>query len=138
MTGSTVIELNTATLQVIEKIHREVNAEFRFIDDLEWRGKEDEWSYPVLGAGDCEDFALEKRKRLVEQGLPRAAISMTIVYHKEFKSPHAILLVETNEGTVALDNPSNEIVCWDKAPYNYETRERPDGRWDRFDQSFWQ
>ena len=137
MTGPTAIELNTAVLQAIEKINCEVNAEIRFMEDPEWRGKEDEWSFPVLGRGDCEDFALEKRKRLVEAGLPRAAMSLAIVYHKKLMSPHLILLLETSDGTMVLDQLNNEVLCWDKVPYNYESRERMDGRWDRFDQSVW-
>lgn len=137
MTGPLLIASDMKTLKAMEKINREVNAEFLFTEDLEWRGKEDEWSYPVLGHGDCEDFALEKRRRLVELGLPRAALPLAIVYHKEFMSSHAVLLVETKGGTMVMDSLNDDMPCWDKAPYNYESRERPDSRWDRFDQSLW-
>lgn len=138
MAGSPVIELTPAAQEKLDKVNREVNAEFRITDDLEWRGKEEEWNYPSLGTGDCEDLALEKRRRLVKRGLPRAAMTMGIVFHKEFKCPHAILFVETNEGTIVLDTLQSEMVCWDKAPLNYESRERPDGRWDHFDQRLWE
>lgn len=138
MAGESVIELNVRILQALTKTNREVNAEIRFADDPEWQGNEEEWSYPVSGHGDCEDFALEKRRRLVAWGLPRASMSMAVVYHKAFMCPHALLLVETTAGTLALDNLDSAIHCWDKAPYNYESRERPDGQWDRFDQSLWQ
>lgn len=138
MTGRSLVELNARMLQALIRTNREVNAGIRFADDLEWQGYEEEWSYPVTGSGDCEDFALEKRRRLVAWGLPRASMSMAVVYHKTFMCPHALLLVETTAGTLALDNLDSAIRCWDKAPYNYESRERVDGQWDRFDQSGWQ
>ncbi|MBK4737601.1 transglutaminase-like cysteine peptidase [Noviherbaspirillum pedocola] len=138
MTGSAVMNLNPGSLRLLDNVNRQVNAEIRLTDDFEWRGKEEEWNYPVRGTGDCEDLALEKRKRLVARGLPRAAIRISVVFHKEFKCPHAVLLAETSKGTIVLDNLTNELLCWDKAPYNYASRERPDGLWEHFDQSFWE
>ncbi len=138
MTGAPVIELTSDAQAALDKVNRDVNAEFRLTDDLEWRGKEEEWNYPSLGTGDCEDLALEKRRRLVNLGVPRAAMTIGVVFHKKFKSPHAMLFVETNDGTIVLDSPQSDLLCWDKAPYNYESRERPDGQWDRFDQRLWE
>jgi predicted transglutaminase-like cysteine proteinase len=114
-----------------------VNAEIRLVPDQQWQGREDYWSFPLRGAGDCEDLALEKRRRLVELGLPRGAMTLAIVYHQNGWGPHVILLIETSAGTFALDNRRADVPCWNEVPYNYETRERPDGRWARFDQAYW-
>lgn len=39
------------------------------VSDLDNYGSEEVWAYPE-GSGDCEDYALEKRKRLSGAGLP--------------------------------------------------------------------
>jgi predicted transglutaminase-like cysteine proteinase len=74
---------------------------------------------------------------LVEFGLPRASMTMAIAHHKAKLSSHAVLLAETSDGTFVLDNMSDGIRCWSDAQLNYESRERPDGQWARFDQSKW-
>lgn len=137
MTGSDMLEWTEAARLALTDVNRTVNAEIRFMPDPEWQGYEDVWSYPLAGHGDCEDFALEKRRRLVESGLPRAAMTLAIVHHKTLFFPHVILLAETSAGTMVLDNLRDELACWDAVPFNYETRERPDGRWIRFDQGTW-
>ena len=37
--------------------------------DMEMWGREEVWSYPE-GIGDCEDYALEKRRQLMALGVP--------------------------------------------------------------------
>jgi len=69
--------------------------------------------------------------------LSRAAFTMAIVSHKKLLSMHAVLLAETTEGTFVLDNLTNDVLLWNQAPYNFEARERTDGKWTRFDQSYW-
>jgi predicted transglutaminase-like cysteine proteinase len=137
MTGPTILYWTAPVRQTVDRVNRAVNSEVVFVPDPEWQGEEEVWSYPVNGRGDCEDFALEKRRRLVEFGLPRASMTMAIAHHKAKLSSHAVLLLETTGGTLVLDNMSDEIGCWGRVQLNYESRERPDGRWSRFDQSFW-
>jgi hypothetical protein len=48
-----------------------------------------------------------------------------------------LLLIETTQGTYAMDRFSNEILLWYQLPYNFESREKADGKWERFDQSIW-
>ena len=47
------------------------------------------------------------------------------------------LLVETDAGTYVLNGPGSEVMLWFETPYNFEARERTDGRWERFDQRHW-
>jgi hypothetical protein len=47
------------------------------MSDREQFGKEDVWSLPATGRGDCEDFALMKRKLLIERGWPSSALLLT-------------------------------------------------------------
>jgi len=117
---------------LLRAVNAGVNADVRKDSDLACSGLEEKWSFPVAGWGDCEDFALEKRRRLVERGVSSAALTMAIVHHEVQFFPHAVLLAETSAGTIVLDDLVDDIVCWDAAPYRWERRERPDGRWERF------
>ncbi len=60
-------------------------------------------------SGDCEDYALAKRQRLLAAGLPRGALRLATA-----KLPtgelHAVLAVDTDRGTLVLDNLHPEIL----------------------------
>jgi predicted transglutaminase-like cysteine proteinase len=133
LTGEPVLDWTEELHAVLERVNAEVNAEIEFVSDPDNHGKEEVWSLPVDCRGDCEDFALEKRRRLTdEEGLPRAAFTMGIAFHEVQFFPHAILFAETSRGTWVLDNLHDELLCWDALPYRYTRRERPDGDWERF------
>jgi predicted transglutaminase-like cysteine proteinase len=113
-------------------VNRAVNAEIRRAPDPQLGGPEEFWSFPEAGVGDCEDLALEKRRRLVAAGVPGAALTCAIVLHEVKLFPHAILAAETTRGTWVLDDLHDDVPCWDAVPYLYLLRERPDGMRSRF------
>jgi len=47
------------------------------VTDLENWGVVERWSHPDDGYGDCEDYALLKRRMLIEAGWPREALLLT-------------------------------------------------------------
>lgn len=136
LAGEPVLQWNDEIRTVLSEVNRKVNAEIIFVPDWAFWGVEDRWSYPTAGRGDCEDFALEKRRRLVMEGVPSAALTLAIAHHVDDYYPHAVLLVETTAGTFVLDNRQDELQCWDSPPYRYERRERPDGQWTRFERGY--
>ena len=107
------------------------------LSDQDLFGQEEYWTYPTDGLGDCEDIAIFKREELVKRGIPRGAMTIAIAHHRAEMYAHAVLLVETTEGTFLLNSIVDDVCLWNEAPYNFEARERPDGRWERFDQSIW-
>lgn len=131
--GADTLVWTPALAALLASVNLAVNTEVRFMSDPDYWGMEEYWSYPEKGYGDCEDYALEKRCRLIAEGLPSAALTIAIVHHVEEFFPHAILLVETGAGTFALDNLHPEPMCWSDLPYRWERRERPDGQWTRFE-----
>lgn len=135
--GPDTVVADGAVATLLERINREVNAQVRFEPDLERSGEEDRWDYPCAGKGDCEDIALEKRRRLVAAGLPRGAFTMAIAHHRASFFSHAVLLAQTARGTFVLNGLGDALLCWDRVPFNFETREHPDGRWSRYDQRGW-
>lgn len=130
--GAPVLEWSQTTSTIVEAINIQVNQETERVSDWEFNGLDDVWDYPFNCRGDCEDIALEKRRRLVEAGVPSAALTMAIALHRTLSFPHAVLLIETSGGTLVLDDLDNAIRCWSATPYTITHRERPDGRWSRF------
>jgi predicted transglutaminase-like cysteine proteinase len=137
MSGVSVIDFTPKVLRLLSRVSFQVNHEIKCMSDKEQYSREEFWEYPHSGFGDCEDIALEKRARLVALGFPRGALRLAIGHHKKLLVAHALLLVETSRGTYVLDHPSNDVALWYLTPYNFETRERNDGQWERFDQGLW-
>ena len=132
LSGAPVLAWTEALHDELARLNATVNAEITLVSDPDNLGEEEVWSFPTDCRGDCEDFALEKRRRLTEAGHPSAAFTMAIAFHELELFPHAVLLAETTRGTWVLDNLHDPLMCWDALPYRYARRERPDGQWARF------
>lgn len=94
-----------------------VNRETRWQSDFEHYGQADYWTYPISGRGDCEDFALEKRRRLVAAGWPRRALRLVIL-HLRGRDPgdlHMVLVADTSAGKLVLDQHTDAILDLDHA-----------------------
>ena len=121
-TNSEPIRLSPNTWSMIEQVNGEVNSSIHEADDLEIYGVEERWEYPDSGLGDCEDFALLKRKKLASLGLPIQALLMTVVTDENGMG-HAILTVQTNRGDFVLDNRTNSILAWQNTNYAFVKRQ---------------
>jgi predicted transglutaminase-like cysteine proteinase len=116
------ITLSSEVWATIVRINRAVNAEIKPLTDKEQWGVVDSWDFPKTGYGDCEDYQLLKRRRLVEAGLPRRALRMTVVLD-ELNEGHAVLKIRTDRGDFVLDNKTNAVLPWDRTGYVYIKRE---------------
>lgn len=137
LSGQATIKLTPKKLKQLREVNTVVNREINLVFDNELYQKEEFWTYPSTGYGDCEDIALEKRSRLVQLGFPRGSLRIGLGYHKNLLVAHAVLTVETQQGTFVLDSLYDQVKIWYQTPYNFETRERTDGTWERYDQSLW-
>jgi predicted transglutaminase-like cysteine proteinase len=81
----------------------------------------DTWSLPTK-YGDCEDYALLKRHKLLEMGWPASALLMAVV-HDEAGAGHAILMADTQQGVFVLDNKLDDVVPWQETHYVYVVRQ---------------
>ncbi len=116
------IDLTAAALQKIARINLWVNKNIDPIADMEHWGVVDAWDYPTDGKGDCEDYALLKRRMLIEEGFPQEALLITVVKEKNGDG-HSVLTIATNRGEFILDNLSDEVKPWAKAPYRFVKRQ---------------
>lgn len=123
--------------KIFEKLHR-VNVEFnsstKYIHDAEQYDEIDYWQVPDAGRGDCEDYALAKRRRLrdiYEGNKDSFRIACCWVEGEDGSKGtggyHAVLTVDTKQGTYVLDNRHPEVMAYPDLPYRWHKRE-PDAQ----------
>ena len=88
---------------IAEKINTDVNSSLKYCSDKEHYNKPEMWTIPTDGKGDCEDFALAKRARLIEMGWPADDIFLCTCFLPSGQG-HVVLYVVTNKGGYILDN----------------------------------
>lgn len=121
----------TDKVDLAKQINRAVNRQVREIEDSVQYGREEHWALPTRRGGDCEDFALLKKKMLVERGVPSQALLIATVLDKRMKS-HAVLVLRSAQGDLVLDNLTNRILPWNKTGYTFLKLQNPKAltRWD--------
>lgn len=63
----------------------------------------DDWRPGDENGSDCDSYAVAKLRRLVAAGIPVESLRLACVY-VETGEYHAVLIVETSEGSFMLDN----------------------------------
>lgn len=123
------IELTRKVWNALVDVNTSVNTMVAPRTDMEMWGREEFWSYPD-GAGDCEDYVLEKRRALMKLGIPAGDLLITVVRQPNGEG-HAVLTVRTSQGDYILDNLESRIVTWDQTEYTYLKRQsdRNSGAW---------
>src|SRR5262249_43485916 len=116
------VALSSRAFSELKHINVAVNTRFKPMTDMEHWGVVERWNYPDDGYGDCEDYALEKRKLLMQAGWPREALLMTVV-RDQHGDGHAVLTVKTDRGELILDNQTNDILYWSDTGYRFVKRQ---------------
>jgi predicted transglutaminase-like cysteine proteinase len=105
-----VVTLTRERWRELMQLNRTVNRAIRGGTDREIYGSEERWTRPYMERpeafavrGDCEDYALEKRARLIEQGWPAEALAIAVAIVPDI-GLHAVLVVQTDRGDLVLDN----------------------------------
>jgi predicted transglutaminase-like cysteine proteinase len=123
------LKLTDAVWNQITAVNDAVNNAVQAMSDFDLYGKDEVWAYPN-GAGDCEDYALEKRRALMQRGISLANLLMTVV-RKPDGEGHAVLTVRTDKGDFILDNLTSKVLQWDHTGYRFLKRQSSEhtGRW---------
>ncbi|NJM34430.1 MAG: transglutaminase-like cysteine peptidase [Rhodomicrobium sp.] len=106
----------------LERVNSEINLAIKPMSDQSQYGTIEKWTYPTSGKGDCEDYVLLKKKRLIALGWPASDLLITVV-RDENNEGHAILTVRTHRGDLVLDNKHSRIVAWNLTPYIFIKRQ---------------
>ncbi len=105
------IEYTSEVSGLLQRVNRDVN---RSIQPVEERS--DVWSLEPE-AGDCDDYVMTKRSRLIKAGIPLGALRVAVVLTPS-GAGHAVLIVNTSDGDLVLDNIRKTIVRREEAAYH--------------------
>jgi predicted transglutaminase-like cysteine proteinase len=127
--GGAPVELTRGLWAAMVEINNAVNTMVTPRTDMEMWGREEVWSYPD-GIGDCEDYALEKRRQLMALGVPAGDLLLTVV-RQPSGAGHAVLTMRTSRGEFVLDNLEPRVLAWTDTEYTFLKRqsERNSGVW---------
>lgn len=81
----------------------------------------DVWS-PNAAAGDCEDYALAKRRQLIALGCAPSQLLIAVV-EEPSQGAHAVLIARTDQGDLVLDNLTDEIMPWTDTRLTFVSRQ---------------
>ena len=123
------LKLTQGLWNKIIQVNAQVNTAIQPRTDMEMWGKEEVWSYPTQ-YGDCEDYALLKRRMLINAGFPVNTLLITVVRQSNGEG-HAVLTVRTDRGDFILDNLEDSVKNWNQTDYTYLKRQsaRHTGQW---------
>ncbi|TPN21537.1 transglutaminase [Mesorhizobium sp. B2-3-3] len=116
------VELTRKLWATIVNINNSVNTRIKPRTDMENYGVEEYWAYPDNGYGDCEDYALEKRRELMDVGVAAGDLLMTVARQPNGDG-HAVLTVRTSLGEFILDNLETKVLSWTDTDYTYLKRQ---------------
>jgi len=102
-------------------INNAINAAVVPVTDEQQYSISEFWTYPD-GAGDCEDFALAKRKALIAEGWNPSTLMIAVVRQQNGEG-HAVLMVRTDRGDLVLDNQEGRVLVWNETPYHFLKRQ---------------
>lgn len=107
-----VVTYSTHIEKTIRRINDAVNREIKPTSD-----KRDIWSVNVR-KGDCDDYVMTKRQRLIRAGIPASALRIAVV-RTRMGEGHAVLIVKTTAGEFVLDNLRRTVVKRHATNYSY-------------------
>lgn len=117
------ITLTQEIYDALNSVNNSVNRAIRPQNDVGM----DTWTLNPR-AGDCEDYVVTKRARLIAMGIPAGALRIAATTYQG--QGHAILVVRTNEGDLVLDNMRNGIRTLQQSGYRLTMMSSPNpARW---------
>jgi predicted transglutaminase-like cysteine proteinase len=114
-----IVELNDERRSQLERVQTRVNAAIRPREDAQHV-----WDYPTVGTGDCNRYALAKRRDLLALGFPQSALLLATALTERGEG-HLVLVVRTDRGDLVLDNRVAHTLDWSELPYRWISMQSP-------------
>jgi predicted transglutaminase-like cysteine proteinase len=105
-----------ATVSQLAAVNAEVNASIRPSHTNDWT--------PGRSVGDCKDYAMTKRQRLIAVGWPSSAALVAIVQTSAGEA-HMVVVARTSAGDYVLDNRASGVEPWTSASYAWKKIQSP-------------
>ncbi len=122
--SGTSSKVSQGDMRKVDQINRRVNRQIREVTDQSQYRKADYWTLPQSSRGDCEDFALLKKKELMRAGFAPQNLLLTTVLDRQGRS-HAVLVVRTTAGDYVLDNLNDKVKPWKATRYTFLRMQNP-------------
>ncbi len=111
-----VVNANERPIEELDAVNRKVN------DDISPRRKPTEplntnWTVSPA-SGDCNDYAVTKRSRLIAAGWPSDRLRLAVVITPTGQG-HLVLVARTATGDMVLDNLSRTVKPWQDTGYDW-------------------
>lgn len=113
--GIAMVEIDPQRRKELEGINTKVNRSIRPVSDS---SDDDVWQADV-STGDCEDFALTKRRLLIAAGWSSKTLRVAVARTASGEG-HAVLVIKTTQGDLVLDNRTNAIRTWNRTGLLWE------------------
>ncbi|NTS31118.1 Predicted transglutaminase-like cysteine proteinase [Phyllobacterium sp. YR620] len=129
--GAKVVQLTGEKRKQLQAVNMSVNSSIRQQSDMQTNGVDDVWTIPTK-AGDCEDFAILKKRELMRRGWPAASLLLTVARLPFSNEGHVVLTARTSDGDLILDSRSNSVRDWSSTSYRYYARQsQTSAGWER-------
>ena len=99
--------MNSNKWAKLKSINAQVNRAIKPATDMQTNGVAEHWSIPK-SFGDCEDYSMLKRSKLIRAGFKPSQLSLAKVRQRNGEA-HVVLVARTSEGDFALDNLTNSV-----------------------------
>ncbi len=111
-------------MELVRRINRHVNASTREVTDQSQYRMQERWALPTRRGGDCEDFALLKKRELIRAGIDPSKLLIATVLDRK-RNAHAVLVYRSSQGDLVLDNLTNRIKPWSVTRYLFLRMQDP-------------
>jgi predicted transglutaminase-like cysteine proteinase len=112
--GPAVATLTADREKELGRVNTQVNRSIKAVKEI---GTRDRWEVDVT-RGDCEDFALTKRRQLISLGWSPRTLRIAVTRTASGEG-HAVLVVKTSKGDLVLDNRTSEIKRWQRTDLSW-------------------
>ena len=116
------IKLTAERRQELVRINAEVNRSI-VSTNMNEPVAEEQWLISPK-AGDCNDYAVTKRHKLIARGWPARVLLLAEVV-TTWGEHHLVLVARTSQGDLVADNLNANIRNWTKTPYEWLRVESP-------------
>lgn len=111
-------------MKLVKQINRKVNASTRSVTDQSQYKTRELWALPTSRGGDCEDFALLKKRDLIRAGIDPSKLLIATVLDTR-RNAHAVLVYRSSQGDLVLDNLTNRVKPWSSTRYLFLRMQNP-------------
>ncbi|WP_170760078.1 transglutaminase-like cysteine peptidase [Ruegeria lacuscaerulensis] len=123
-TKASVLMSSQQEMQIIRQVNRRINSTTRTVTDQSQYRTIERWALPTSRGGDCEDFALLKKRDLIRAGVDPNKLLIATVLDTQ-RNSHAVLVYRSAGGDLVLDNLTNQIKPWSATRYLFLRMQNP-------------